>query len=283
MDQNRLSFGLKVGGNPRRAALFCLVLAGAVGCGGFLNPAFVNLLDPEGVSALTTLPNAPGHVVVKFFNNAVVDERLLSFMESANGGNLTFTNAQRQDLRPRMRLRVRITFTDGSFQTLEFIDGSSELVDPSFDALALPDLNQNDFTTAVVRCDVASVNLEPNSSIEVFIPTELNVYNLVTQTTGTVTSSLFVLNATLPPRFQLLQVDLVDADGNQTLRQNINIRDVPSPAINPLCGSVIAITADGVLAVPFLDGVDDSPSYDGNDLTTASSVGGRYEFSVTVQ
>ena len=182
-----------------------------------------------------------------------------------------------------MRLRVRITFTDGSFQTVEFIDGSSELVDPSFDALALPDLNQNDFTTAVVRCDVESVDLEPNSSIEVFIPTALNVYNLVTQTTGTVTSSLFVLNATLPPRFQLLQVDLVDADGNQTLRQNINIRDVPSPAINPLCGSVIAITADGVLAVPFLDGVDDSPSYDGNDLTTASSVGGRYEFSVTVQ
>ncbi|RME40509.1 MAG: hypothetical protein D6788_03195 [Planctomycetota bacterium] len=270
---------------PRRALRigWAVLLCGIGGCGA-LNPGFVGVLDPTGATALTTVDNAPGHVVVLFLNNATVDERLLSFLESAEGGSLSLTEAERRSLRPRMRLRIRITFTDGTFQTIEFIDGSSTLVDPRFSAESVPDLNQNDFSIAVVRCDVASVDLEPNSPIEVFIPVPLNVYQLVQTTTpGGAVDNEFVLRNTIPPQFRVLNVDQVDEDGNVILRQNIDVRDVLSPAINPLCGSVVAIVVDGVLSVPFLDGVDDAPSFDGDDQNTVGSIGGRYEFRVLVQ
>lgn len=275
MGSAALSFALLAG--------FSMMSGSLTGC-GLLSPAFVNIIDPGGETALTTIDNAPGHVIVTLVNNAVVDERLLSFLESAGGGSLTLTNAQRQNLHPRLRIRVRITFTDGSFQTIEFISGSSILVDQNFNSESLPDLNQNDFTIAVVRCDVARVDLEPNTNIEVFVPSPLNVYQLMQTTTanGAIDNS-FLLTGTVPPRFRVMQIDETDPDGNVTIRRNIGVRDVPSPTVNPLCGSVVAIVVDGVLSVPFLDGVDDSPSFDQNDINTSSTVGGRYEFLVSVQ
>lgn len=268
----------------RRAVLplvICGLGLGAWGCGSF-NPAFVNLLDPTG--SLATLDRAPGHVVIAVVNNAEVDERLLAFLESAEGGNLILTDAEKRNLRPRMRLRLRVTFTDGSFQIVEFIDGSRNLVDQNFDTQAFPDLNQNDLNSVVVLCDVASVELEPGTEIEVFIPVELTAFELVeTTTTGGGASVSFEPRERIQPQFRALQIDEVDADGNVVLQQNIGVRDVPSPTLNPVCGSVIAVVVDGVLSVPFLDGVSNAPSYDRDDEVTIASIGGRYEFLASVQ
>jgi len=263
------------------SAAFLLVASSVLGCGA-LNPAFVSLFDPTGQGAFSTIDNARGHVVVTFVNNASVDERLLTFLESADGGGLVLTDAQRRALRPRLRMRVRVTFTDTSFQVVEFIDGSSNLVSPTFDAQALPDLNQNDLNTVVVQCDVAAVTVEPGSAIDVFVPVQLKGYELVEATTpGGINT--FELRATIPPQFRVLLTDEVDDDGNVTARRNIGVRDVPSATLSPLCGSVVAVVVDGVLSVPFLDGIDDDPSFDQDDPNTSGGVGGRYEFVVTVR
>jgi len=245
------------------------------------NPAFLNLFTTPGSAGFATIPNAPGHVVVGLGNETEIDERLLSFLAP----KLALSESQLRALRPRLRMRIRITFVDGTFQTVEFVDGSSNLVDPAFDAQAFPDLNQNDLNNAVVLCDVARVELEPGTNVEVFIPVELIQYQLVEATNvggGAVVT--YQQRGTVTPQFRTLQVDQLDADGNVTLQRNIGVRDVPTPTPNVICGSVVAITVKGTLAVPFLDVVSPSvPSYDIDDAATVAQIGGRYEFLVTVQ
>ncbi|MEK7755614.1 MAG: hypothetical protein AAB385_00170 [Planctomycetota bacterium] len=228
-----------------------------------------------------SIPNAPGHVVIVFTNQTDIDERLLAFLKL----KLNLTDDQARALRPRIRMRVRITYVDGTFQTVEFIDGSPNLVDPAFDTQAFPDLNQNDLNNAVVVCDVARVEVEPGTNIEVFIPVELIQYQLVESTsTGGDTVVTFEQRGTLAPVFWPMQIDEVDQDGNVTLQRNIGVRDVPSPMPDVICGSVVAITVKGTLAVPFLNVVSqNTPSLDQDDLATVSRLGGRYEFNVTVQ
>jgi hypothetical protein len=247
-------------------------------CGAF-NPAFVSLFDTEGTGAFQSIPNAPGHVVVTVVNNAEIDERLLTFLES----RLVLTDAEKRALRPRVRMRVRVTFTDGTFQTIEFITGSPNLVDPAFDAQAFTDLNQNDLDNAVVVCDVASVQIEPGSQIEVFVPVELTAYELIeiTGAGGDTVGTTFEARERRAPRFRALQVDDIDEDGNTLLQRNIGIRDVPSPVTSAACGSVIPIVISGVLSVPF--SITDEPSFDLADDTTIAGIGGRYEFLVSVQ
>ena len=260
---------------------FCGLGVFLCGCNAF-NPAFLDLFAAGGTSSFATLPNAPGHVVIGLSNQTDIDERLLNFLLA----KLDLSEAEAQALRPRIRMRVRITYVDGTFQTVEFIDGSSDLVDPDFDAQAFPDLNQNDLNNAVVLCDVASVEVEPGTNVEVFIPVELIQYELVESTTtggGTVFTE-FERRGALAPVFWPIQVDEVDEDGNVTLQRNVGVRDVPSPTPNVICGSVVVITVKGTLAVPFLDVVSpDIPSLDQDDLATVSRIGGRYEFIVTVQ
>ena len=260
------------------ASVFGLVLTS---CNVF-NPAFIELLDDDG--SLASIENAPGHMVITFINNAEVDERLISYLENAEGGNLILTESEKRALRPRVRLRVTVTFTDESSTTIEFIDGSANLVEQDFDAQALPDLNQNDLDNAVVRCDVTRVEVEPNADIEVFIPVTLTIWQS-TEVTNPVGGEDIVFERTgeISPRFRALQVDLQDDDGNTVLQRNIGARDVAAPVDDPLCGSVVAIVMNGVLSVPFLDGVDDNPSYDIDDENTQASIGGRFEFLVTVQ
>lgn len=271
---------------PGGSLFLCLVMSTVLGLAGCdaLNPAFVDRLDPTGSANSTTLDPAPGHVVIAFVNNAQVDERLLSFLESADGGNLVLTNQEKQELRPRMRMRVLVTFTDGTSQTIEFISGSSKLIDRNFDAQSFPDLNQNDLDNTVVLCDVASVAVVPGSALEVFIPVALTQFErVVTNTVGGGITTEFQPGPVTNPIFRSLQVDDLDPDGNVTVQRNIGVRDVPSTATNPLCGSVIVIVADGVLSVPFLDGVSSAPSFDGADAQTIARIGGRFEFRVAVQ
>jgi hypothetical protein len=251
-----------------------------IGCdGGALNPSFVGLFDPAVVGDVSTLENPTGHVIVAMINNAEVDERLLDYMESAEGGSLMLTDLEKRLLRPRIRFRVGITFTDGQTATVEFINGSRYLVQPTFDSQSEPDLNQNDLRDVVVTCDVASVQvLDP---IEVFVPVEVTRFQFV-EPSG-VTPGFFREAGRIPPGFQSLEVDTVDQDLNTIVRRNIGIRDRPSTVENPRCGSVIGILLDGVLSVPFREDLGGVPGFEVADIPSAASVGGRYEFRVTIQ
>lgn len=264
--QNRLS---------RRKWIAVFALAAAAGCGA-LNPSFVQLFDPPGPPDISTLDNAPGHVVVAFANNAEVDERLLAYLESAQGGNLMLSEAEKRALRPRLRFRAQITFTDGQQTTVEFISGSRKLVQPGFAASSEPDLNENDLVNFVVLCNVAAVQvLQP---VEVFMPVQITTFQFVEPTDNT--PGTFRTTGQIPPQFTALLQDVVDADLNTVLQRNFGIRDGPAPAQNPLCGSVISIVVGGVLSVPFFF---DVPGYDIGDPASAASVGGRYEFRVSIQ
>ncbi len=250
----------------RMSVLVCCVALGLGGCNAF-NPAFLALLDPSGSGGLSTIPNSPGHVVITFANNADVDERVVAALENSG---LELPEA----VKPRFRLRVRVTFTDGSSQLIEFIDGSAELIDPTFNAQSEPDLNQNDLNTLVVVCDVARV--EVVDPIEVFVPLTWSVFEFV-EPTG-LNEGFFRELRTETPRFVALETDDVDEDLNTLLQRNIGVRDAPAPVDNPLCGSIVAITVNGVLSVPFFEG---DPGYDTIDARSAASLGGRYEFAVT--
>ena len=253
---------------------FMLLLAG---CGSIFNPAFTDVIDPTGASA--TLNNTSGHVVIGFVNNAEVAEGLVDYL-----GGLELTNAERRALRPRVRMRVLVTFANGNTNSFEIVSGSKSLIDPNFDAEAFPDLNQNDLDNVVVLCDVARVELDPDSPIEVFVPVELIEYRsreIETQEGGT--TLVYETVQRIAPQFRSLQADQTDSDGNTILRANIDIRDLPGPVVNPGCGGVVAVVLNGVLSVPFLTGVDDDPSYDVGDLATVAGIGGRYEFMISVR
>lgn len=272
---------LRVRAKQGMAFVGCFLASIAVGCSSF-NPAFLNLVSSSvGQDSFITLPNPPGFVVLAMVDNAQVGEQLVSFLSQT----LNLSDADKRALRPRIRMRLRITYTDGTFQTVEMIDGSGTFVDPSFNAQSLPDLNQNSLTNIVARCDVDSIALEPGTNIEVFIPVELLQYAYVTTTTPGGGSILtLVERGSLAPQFRPLLTDEVDADGNVTLQRNIGVRDVPSPVPNVRCGSVVAVTIKGVLTVPFLNVASGTPpSYNLADTTTIAQIGGRYEVVVTVR
>ncbi len=257
-------------------------LAGCLGIGlggcGVFNSSFIALLDPSGAS--TTIPNASGHIVVQFVNNASVQERLITFLET-NGG-LQLTDGEKLALKPRVRFRVLVTFRNGNTTTFEIVDGSSNLIDQRFSAETFPDLNQNDLNNAVVACGagVARVEVLPRSPIEVFIPVEWLEFaqrEITNPATGFVTFE-FVRGQRFPPQFRALLPDDVDADNNVLARRNVGIRDLPGPAVNPVCGTVVVIVMDGVLSMPFLPEGGGLASFDVGDRSTAGGIGGRFEF-----
>ena len=284
-------FGMTSGpgqrGQRARLSLFWIgVLALAAGCGGVFNAAFLDLVDSSGSSA--TISNSTGHVVIAFVNNAEVDERLITYLTSTGG--LDLSDAETRALRPRVRLRLQVTFSSRNADdtpvtnTFEMISGSKSLIDSNYDAQAFADLNQNDLENVVVLCDVDRVEILPGSSVEVFIPVQLTewAFRDIENTEGGVTR-IAEVQQRINPQFRPLEVDALDADGNVTTRANIGVRDMPGPVVNPGCGSVVALTMSGVLSVPFLDQVDDNPSYDVGDLATVASVGGRYEMQLSVR
>lgn len=233
---------------------------------------------------LSTLDNASGHVVIGFVNNATVDERLLSYLESPEGGGLELTDTEKQALRPRIRMSARVTFADAgnSSVVIEFESGSTKLVDQNFAAQAFSDLQEGELINGVFLCDVASVEVDPGSDIEVYMPVQLTAYEMIEATTagGVVVGVTYEPRERQPPGFLTLQVDDVDENGRVQLMRNIDPRDVPSPVANPLCGSVVVIQVDGVLTVPFFT---DVPSYDREDEATEAGIGGRFKFLVSVQ
>lgn len=250
------------------------------GCTAF-NPAFLNVFDSSGTGQFQTIDNTGGHVVIQVVNNADIDDELIAFVRSLNP---VADESQFANLHPRVRLRLRTTFVDGTFQVTEFITGSSEFVDPAFDATSTPDLNQNNFDNAVVLCDVASVQLEPGTDVEVFIPVSLTEFERVeTSGEGGQITLPPVEREQTPPGFRPLRVDVRDADGNVTLARNIDVRDVPTPITGVTCGTVVTVTIGGTLAVPFLRTVSTEPSFLRGDDSTIAQIGGSFEFRVAAQ
>lgn len=267
-------------GNLRRPPMGNLLLGvstllaiGVAGCGAF-SSGFTALIDPSGVTSGATLGNPPGHLVITLVNNAEVDERLLTYLQTQG---LVIPPEELGSIRPRIRFRVRVTYVDGQEAEVELVSGSRELVDPEFDSTTEPDLNSNDLFNFVVICDVARV--EVVQPVEVFVPVELQTVQFV-EPTGT-EQGFFRPVGEIPPQFQALLTDLVDDDLNTILQRNIGIRDQAAPADTPRCGAVVGIVVSGSLSVPFLGtGI---PGFDLADPQSAASVGGRYEFRVTVQ
>jgi hypothetical protein len=268
----------------KKPAILGIVLGGLLlpslgGCDAF-NPAFLSVLDPTGTGTIPSTSIASGHVVLQVVNKAILDERLLGFLAPL----LPLTEAELRALKPRIRLTLQVGFVDGTTQTIEFIVGSRNLIDPAFDAQSFTDLNQNDLDNAVVLCDVAFVQLAPGSSIEVFMPVELLGFELVeVELPGGGLSTTFEQRTRTPPQFRTLQVDEIDDRGEVTTRRNIGIRDVLSPAPNLRCGSVVAVIIDGALTAPFLDGVSTNPSFDIDDEETVNQIGGRFQFRLSIQ
>ena len=252
------------------------------GCSA-LNPAFIDLFDTDGKLAQTE--NAPGHVVISFINNAEVDEQLRSYLTKGKpeGGGVELTPGEILSLRPRLRFRVRVDFVDGSFNVFEFVDGSPKLVDADFDQQADPDLNDNDLDNVVVVCPVASIAIV--GAIEVFVPVAIEQWRLVVPELGG--DAFFVQEAENSAdglQFIQLDSDIVDADENVVLKQNIGIRDSAVPVIGPSCGSVVAFVINGVLSVPFAPGLPtESPAVRIDDPQSVGSIGGRYEIEVQIR
>jgi len=261
----------------RRAGL----LIGAVGvmivlpgCSA-LNPAFVDLFDPTG-GFEATIDNPPGHVAIAFVNDADVDERLIAFLESEEGGGLELTEAERRALKPRIRFRVQVDFVNGNSTLFEFVTGSKILVDPRFDATSVPDLVENDLENTVVLCDVARVQIVGN--IEVFFPAQFATWAFQEATVNT-GGFFFIQGTPAPPQFIPLRVDAVDQDGNTLVRRNIGIRDVPVPVDGPRCGSVVSFVVSGTLSSPFFRGI---PGFSLLDTGVAERLGGRYEIRTRI-
>lgn len=258
--------------------VFCGLTVLLCGCDA-LNPAFVSLFPSSNAASRESIPNAPGHVVVAFSNQTELDESLMNYL----GPLMGLSDSEMQALVPRIRMRVRITYIDGSFEVVEFQSGSTNLVDPAFAAVSAPDLDEPAFTNFVATCDVASVQQEPGTNVEVFIPVQMTAFELVESTApGGETVTEFQPRSTIDPQFRALGIDEVDEDGDLILQRNIGVRNTLSPVPNLICGSVVVITLEGTLAVPFQINPDE-PSFDQDDEVTVAQIGGRYKFIVILQ
>lgn len=224
-------------------ALF--VAAWAMGCDAF-NPAFIDTfatltpLNPDPIG-----PSSRGHVVVAFRNDTFFDEQLLQQLVASGLDNALLEDA---DLRPRVRVRLRITFSNGEQLDTEFNDGSATIIDPRVDAATFPELTRTVQTNLVVQCDVARVELLTLPSI--FVPVFFETIQIDPGDENT--APFRVLVDRTNPRFELLEIDDVDAQGTTILQRNLDIRDVPGPAVGPNCGSVVTITLSGTLRTPFV-------------------------------
>jgi len=254
-----------------------------------LNPAFVDTLafvDQDSIIASSTLENAPGHIPVLLINNAIFSPELLAYMERV----LPSSIPDEANLRPRIRLTVAVTFTDGNTTTFEFLDGtpliegSLNVDDPDFelpDLIVPEDLLTNDLDNAVALCDVSLVTID--GLIEMFVPVHLKEITVDEAGQGAEPTRQLV-NVT-EPQFQPLLVDEVDENGTVVVLRNFGVRNIPAPATNLLCGSVVAIVLNGVLSVPFVvDEIGETvPGFLDTDVGSQTSIPGRFDLLLTLQ
>ncbi len=219
----------------------CVALGG---CDAF-NPAFIDFVGTrDGIDVQPQGPPSPGHVVIAFRNDTVFDEALLQSLINA-GLDTALTEVE--DLRPRVRIQLLITFVNGEQLQIEFNDGSSTIVHPTVDVLNFPDLTRPEQDNIVVQCDVARVELLTLPAV--FAPVFFETIRIDPGDENTAPFRVEVNTA--DPQFVVLRQDDTDQFGNTQLLRNIDIRDRPAPAIGPNCGSVVTITLSGTLRSSF--------------------------------
>lgn len=260
----------------RSAILVGLGLAMA-GCDA-LNPAFVEVMLPaeQIPPQVQTADNPRGHVPIFFVSNARFDGALLQYM--ANRG-LDVSDA---NLRPRVRVQVTVSFSDGSTRVMEFLDGaqiseSATLIEGETEVAVIPpDLNRPSLNNQVAQCDVASVVVAPNA-IEVYIPVFWGLYEQVEIQDVGIEIRLTEL---YPPQFYVLQVDDVDSTGDTVTLRNIGVRDVAGPILNLTCGTVVLYSLEGTLQTPFVGG---SPGYFEDNAAAIAAFPGRFAVKTQVR
>jgi hypothetical protein len=227
------------------AGVLCVSLM-VLGCDAF-NPAFVDFVGSnfDGVDVTPQGPDSAGHVVIAFRNDTVFDEQMLDSL-IAQGLERSLTEGN--NVRPRIRMLLNIVFTNDEMIQVEFNDGSASIVDPRVDLATLPELTRGEKNNIVVQCDVARVELMGLPSI--FVPIFFETIRI--DPGDELTRPFRVQVNSIPPQFQVLRVDDIDNLGNTVLLRNIDIRDLPAPAIGPNCGSVVTISISGTLRSPFV-------------------------------
>ncbi|HUU82965.1 MAG TPA: hypothetical protein VM243_05610 [Phycisphaerae bacterium] len=293
----------------RRWLGLCLLGAGvSVGCdagtaSSVFNPAFVDVVGGTAEEPIASVENAPGHVPIIFVNNLRFDSQLTSYLEALRADrrliHLEDPAGSLSDIRPRIRMRIQVTFENGNTLPFEFVDGDSvveiERLDDQNDPAAPaeepidPVLTQNDLSRMVAICNVARVEVVGDP--QVFVPVTTRVIRIVTGDFGFQTRELERRDR---PQFRPVLPDVVDENFNITLLRNFNVREAPAPAKNLTCGSIVGIVVDGIVSVPFTEPEDDPgddfiagqplvPGYVTTDETAAASIPGRYRFTVTVR
>ncbi len=255
------------------AAIGVIALAG--GCSSIFNPSFINQVaaPPTGTTGTIpaiTLNNAPGHVAILLINNTRFDPLLLDFLETT-GADLGDTEPI-----PRIRVRVNITYANGSENTLELISGS-EIVEGSLTGGTPPELTEFPLTNFVGVCDIASVTPE---QVELYVPVTRTTVQIV-ETQNVITREVL---SEAPPAFVVLQPDTVDDNGNVTVVRNFDIRKGPVLVNGVRCGSVIGFTASGTVQVPFIQVQGATvPGFLDTDTAAQAATPGRFEFLTNVR
>lgn len=299
-------------GDPRSVGWRLLALAGlslvtiwmGTACSAALfNPEFVDIFDATGTGTVGSVENATGHVPVIFVNRLRYSPSLASFMGTLNEerrlSGVPEDTTDFNSLRPRIRLRVRITYENGNVVEHEFVSGDGvfefEPQDEDEEDLGIPivpadpNLTENTLTRAVALCNVVRVEIVGN--VQVFVPV---IVRTIRVEVGDLAQQTRTLVSTENPQFRPILPDEVDENLNVTLLRNFDVRAAPPPAENLTCGSMVGIVVSGVLAVPFtapednpeddfIAERDEVPGFVDTDIPAQVSVPGRYEFLVTVR
>lgn len=286
------------------AGLALSIVGVGAGCSSALfSSEFVNIFDADGTGTVGSVNNATGHVPVIFVNRLQYSPALTAFLSTLNEerrlsgvpeGTTDFAS-----VRPRVRLRVRITFENGNVVEHEFIDGDGvfefEPRDEDADDLGIPiipadpNLTENTLSRVVGLCNVARVEIIGN--VQVFVPVIVRTIQVVV---GDFSQQTRTLVTTDNPQFRPILPDEVDENLNVTLLRNFGVREAPAPAESLTCGSMVGIVVSGVLSVPFtipednpedvfIAERDEVPGFVDTDIPAQVSVPGRYEFLVTVR
>jgi hypothetical protein len=283
-----MGFGRLVAG-----AMALLTSLSAAGCSA-LTPQAVAVIFPADVAATLvddTLDNPPGHVVLIFINNTRFDGNTRQYLQD-QGVDVEATDA------PRVRFRVNVSFSTGTSNAFEFVNGSDaidtviEFEDEEGNIIVRevsvpPDLIENDLENFVVICDVAGVDpvtpfTSSTSPIDMFVPTFLKEITVVRSEFGITQRELVT---TVPPGFVPLLVDEVDETGAITLQRNFGTRDIPGFPNQLFCGAVVTFVLSGDLTLPFVvDETDTSvPGYLDTDVNAQAAIPGRFRLTVDVR
>lgn len=293
----------------RWLALCLLGVALSFGCdagtaSSIFNPAFVEVVAGTTEEPVATVSNAPGHVPIIFVNKLRFEPQLLSYMEALRAerrlSNLEDPAGSLSDLRPRVRMRISITYENGNTLPFEFVDGDSvveterrdeedEEIPGTAEEPLDPVLTANDLARLVATCEVARVEVVGDPAV--FVPVSVREIQVESGDFGFQTRELLRTNR---PQFMPVLPDEVDENLNVTLRRNYSIREAPAPAKDVTCGSMIGITVEGAVGVPFTQPEDEPaddfiagrsavPGFVTTDDTAQASMPGRFKFTVEVR